>query len=631
MNAKSLLFLCWVLFSISGVACKNARTAVEGSVDASYVELPSGSVQVTVKLSKSGGEVDGLIRVLAPMEMEDCNPYQGVFRQLDLRDRPVDEVSRSISGPWSISDSDDDEFRVYTAVVSPIRMRQQFAAMAMTPAAATMGAITGGSVAGKVYACLYKSGDALSADGVTADIKVIGSAAVSFVSKSSAEAPLIDASVLVLNPVLPTAAVGSSPSYILNFEAHSSYVGVCPADASVPHLDHVSTKLAGVYIQTQKTGGNTRNQPKEGAEYPECDAVAIGTSGCIECIQRFSAVAPLAPSSDGKLALAALDVLSKFVAGDSDESIFFAHFVIPTGQTENKKEGRAEFAETATQASPNKFAGGSGRVAADVTSGGMLTTQPGSKKRSRSADAAPLEIMTATLFDGRKSCLEFSVDAAAATEATRLFVDEATMTVCRTRAADGVCADEYSASMVHRGKLNSQLVKFGGGILEVKANGITRLCYTPQTGISDCRFDVDWTVKTKVGRSVASARGREERDARGPPPPPEDDDDHHHDDHHEEHDGHHGGHEDVYELAEWCMKMGNCTGVFVIQTMVKCDGQTEYDPIYGRCVSHGAHEARHGARWGWLPLLFIIAVIVFGIIACAAAYHEDHVVSLHTS
>lgn len=359
--------------------------------------------------------------------------------------------------------------------------------------------------------------------------------------------------------------------------------------------------------------------------------MAIGASGCIECVQRFSAIAPIATSEDANFALAALDVLSKFAVGDSDESLFFAHFIIPTGPKEDKKEGRAEPTADAPR-DPGRFtSGGSGRVNADVTSGGMLTTQPGSKKRTRSADAAPLEIMTATMFDGRKSCLELSVDAASATEATRLFVNEATMTVCRTRTSDGACTDERTASMVHRGKLDDQLAKFGGGSLKVEAGGVTRICFTPQSGVSDCKFDVDWTVKDKVSKSTVAARGREDRDARGPPPPHDDHDeeDHHgHGDHDEEH---HHGHEDVYELAEWCMKMGNCTGVFVIQTMVKCDGQTEYDPIYGRCVGHGAHETRHYARWGWLPLLFIISVIIFGIIACVVAYHEDHAVSLHTS
>jgi hypothetical protein len=163
--------------------------------------------------------------------------------------------------------------------------------------------------------------------------------------------------------------------------------------------------------------------------------------------------------------------------------------------------------------------------------------------------------------------------------------------------------------------------------------GKTELCFTLTKGLAEASFEILYTVRVPVVAQPVSLEAEPKRE-----PHPQrhehviskktwltDGDDHDHD-HEHEHDHDHDHlppHHDQYDLAQWCITQANCTGIFVIQSIIECDGETHFDPNYGMCMSHTEVTARHSAGWMILPAIFVITIIIIALIACFASFHSD--------
>jgi hypothetical protein len=219
---------------------------------------------------------------------------------------------------------------------------------------------------------------------------------------------------------------------------------------------------------------------------------------------------------------------------------------------------------------------GGGMISTTIVSADKMTVD---QTRARSINDG---VMYATMYDGEKSCMTLKIDDETVAKSAIVSIKEARITSCKS---SGDCK---TLDMVHNGELNGDMVKFAAGRIEVRT-GETELCFVPPFGITDNTISVEWEIVRKP-----EARRRLQRDVI------------------EVEDI-----EDIFDLAAWCLSLGNCTGVFVIQTPIVCIEGMVFDEVLGRCVLID-EEFERGLLWAWLPISFVVLLVIIGIAACMA-------------
>jgi hypothetical protein len=596
-----ICFLCALVIvsfeGVFGVRPKNEEGSALAKISA--IELDTGSIGVDITVTRFKNAAV-LIRVLPVSAENTCDPHGPLVNQADLRDsyNIEKDIPKSISGAWTITDNSDGT-RQYSSIMSPARIRQQFAAQG-SHAAISLGAVTGGSTTAKIYVCIYKQGDG-TADSVT----VVGQNSVVIVPKSTVASELVDVKASVIGPVVSTVSSDGVSAIKFNIETRASYVGALCIGSDLPYLIHETTKIGGVITSNdaiKRTGFDG-----------VCENTVAGINGCFECVQQTVVTV----STEIVKAVEFIDIVSKFMHSGVEQ--FYIHFMIPAqainGLEIPRHAGRTNDAIVPPDA-PKQQGGLSRRVVTDVYSGEVLTTMS-QKRRSRSPSEHPIDVTTAKIYDGKRTCIKIYTDNVDVDQ--RIFIESATLSYCNEHMEHpGECHGK-SKEIIENGRMDEEMIRFAAGSIEFDSkDGSTSICFTSNSGIGAYNIDVHWTIKTKVTEHHHHHHEEEEHhetrnekaekepeynpftaktDPHMPPHPPA----RHHDDHHD----------DNYELAKWCLTQGNCTGLVIIQTTIECGPKTEYDEVLGRCVNHMAMETRHVASWAVVPFVIFILIVIF--------------------
>lgn len=561
-----------------------------------------GSTRVTITAVKIK-DTGVLIRVVPSWSSAECNPQQSVLPGLDLRDSYSSErdISPSISGAWSLADASDGS-RGYSALMSPARLRQQFIGFShINQHAASIGAVTGGSVGAIVYACVYKVSNGA--------INVIGESSVVFVSQSSENEAHIDMSAMIMSKVIVTGTGQQrTASVAMKVRTHttcfdSSEINIDPS--SIPAPIHVSSVAYGITLDT--TEGKSAARGRSGL----CEEVEILGENCRACIRNFYVTSPVEVTYPEQI-IQQLDVVSRFTAAKSTDAAatpFAVRFIIPTtsicysedGTTcGESNQGVRTLARGVTSApSP---------VQVSVSSGGKVT----SATQLARGDGVS---QTATVYNGDTACIGIgTAENGEAVSALKTVV----INPCDTSKGD--CSGTTSAlALVTGGSINSDLARFSSGTIKKEDNGVS-LCFSSNIGTGQRLVSVTWlgqqqktteevqkvAVKEDVPKAKTAVNGwgmpQIAREDNHPP---------HHQTNENEDENHHRPHEE-----------DDNEHVITIDVAFVCGHDTHFDRERGRCMDD--HEG-NGSWWLQFFIFVVVIIVVICIIICVSISFEEDV------
>ena len=516
--------------------------------------------------------------VLMPDEPLACKPARARrANRLDFTDPLARPRNAGVADAWTVRDSSADyvaqtRVRTYTAVLSVPRLRQQFvgrdaggAALAGLGTDYIEGAVTGGAVAAVVYACV-----------VTDAAVVLASASAAVTAKSDAGAP----DVAVRAFVQSASATPSSTASIVTLT--QALTGCDGSATTPPHLEFARGSLNGYAAAAAVSSPRTANCGQ---------IIGLGVAGvCPVCVQTFAVAAtPVARTVPTATDIATTYVLNTGAADGvglfmSLKPQIHAHFVVPApaARTEPVTPAATPHMRTlphhravTTPEAGNAPAGPFGVEAhpAPAASAATAAKNPLVKMTVNGAEVVRMHrrdepTRTATRLlktgAGERNCVV--LEPTSAPSAT-VFVDEAVLTendaVVATVARDGAIDADYlrsaRASMTHT------------------PSG-TALCFSTPEGLRQYRLEIRWSLAKRTG---AGARNVAD------------------------------------DLGAWCLAQGaNCTGIFVVDTVLDCVPGTVYDAIEGACVI----DTTTTVWWQWIlwPSVFIVLIVIVAVIFCLA-------------
>ena len=552
-----------------------------------------------------------IIRVVRPWEAAECNPNSPPVGQLDTRDFYDSDVDRpkSISGVWTISDGADG-MRHYTTSISPARLRQQF----VHELVGSIGAVTGGSVGARVYACAYKvNPDAGS-------IEVLGTADKQFSASNGDHVAPVDISAVAKTPIVLTKDKSGSRFATISIETttYPTCVGRVEVQGT-PYLTHLATVGEGHRIEP--------NKDQIAKTSATCESTRTLAPGCVACVQTITADVPVSvdftPGAPG-----IIDVVSKFESHDEkhpgESAAFAVHFVLQSastcydGECENKIARTRSLGreETTKQTTTGVFSPSIVHVTS-VTSGGHKMNKDGTRvgKRESGGDGT-----VATMYDGMSGCVEVICEV----ENVDLSITGARVSGCENENCGVI------STIVKSGTVDDQLARFSGARVSKTTAGGVEVCFVPGVGVGDRTIEIDWTIANKHVDKKKKAESAARRELPASPPkkktdaqrreetvetttatvvkePPHEDGPHDDEDHHPP-----------------CGGSPICAGTVIIDAELLCSNGMVYDHRSMRC----GHEG-HSSGYAIAGLFFLTIVVGLLFLACIGAFltsdsHKRH-------
>lgn len=571
-------------------------------------DTDNGAAGITISFKKTKG-LGVVIRVLSvnPDDKDDkieCDPYGSMTGGLDVRD-PSDlsamfDAPMMYSGIWKVVDNIEDTTRSFSTVLSPALVRQHISSIDNSLGAV---AVSGGSVAVRVRACMYKivpqsgsGAEVVAADHIdliTKDGKTVGPDHMDASIVSVTEEP--DNSVtVVLETRVSVAARSKSP-----IPRSQIVPGVSVSARSGPESRGMEVSVAGQRTKMHVSG------------IKKISSWCSGSDEANNCIQRWSVSVPkdsivsaVAPKGSKRSSIDSrlVDLVFSFVAssllGDNKEQTQFAvHARAPIPMA----------AKAGKSADP--------RLSAVVRIDGVPEQRVHMGKSRRSEQAI-------TMRNADLACIDLTVDGTE--NAGKIEVVKADMIVCEGEKSD--CERKRSLPMIRNGRVANDFARNARGSIRTSAEGDTRLCYKPAASHQGTVV-IQWAAKNSE-RTAKQAREAPVHHSWNNHRPEVEKDDENHDCIEEgrpprEGDEHRKPCKPKYppvhfpwmphpELPEWCNHGHGCNGTISFDTHVMCDHDEIYDPTFHDCVSDTEYEA--GAFVAFL-IIGLFVIIMFGIIA----------------